>query len=323
MDALTETSTLPLTGKVKVVAVEGTSSNGVTSYNVTVEITGVTDPRTLLAGLGRSNNSNSNRNSYGQGNSGGNGSGNSSNNSSGFGGFTRRQGNGTGTGGFSGMSGANGGFTRGAGRFNTTDLLSSLKDGMNANAEILITENKGALTVPLEAITRVGRNNYVMVKSDEKTVAALKKSGKYIDVFNSATTASGSNSSSGSTNGTGRNRNNNNQSSSSLSSSRNTLKQNEAYYKNAIPTLVEVGANNTTSMQITSGLKTGQVVLLPPLVAGSSSSSSTRTGSGLGGMLGGGAGGLGGGQFTRNSGNGGNATRSGNGANRSGSGGGN
>lgn len=302
LDALTETSTLPLTGKVTVVAVEGTSTGGVTAYNVTVEITGVTDPRTLFSAAGRTGNGNFTRRAggtnFGQGTASGGGTKTASGTGSArTGGFTRGQGGGNGT--FTGMSGGMGS------RFNTTNLLSSLKDGMNANASILITENKGVLAVPLEAISRVNGTNYVMVKSDAAKVAALKKSGKYIDVFNT-TTKSTSNS------GVNTGGNSNSQAGNSISSSRNVLKQNEAYYANTIPTAVEVGVNNSTSIQITSGLKAGDVVLLPPVVAGTSSSSgNSRSGaSGIGGMLGGGGGNFSGGNQNRNSGYGGASTRS-------------
>ena len=44
VDALEKTSALPLKGKVKVVAVEGIPMNGVTTYDVTVAVTGVTNP---------------------------------------------------------------------------------------------------------------------------------------------------------------------------------------------------------------------------------------------------------------------------------------
>lgn len=386
VDALTQTSTLPLIGKVKDVAVEGSASNGVTTYDVTIEITGVTDPMTLFSryrnsgngngqgfsggsGSGGSNSGGSGyngRNGYGQGSGSGNGnggsrngygqnSGNSSNGSgsrNGYGnGSSSGYGSGSGqrSGGFGGFSGMGSGSGSGSSRFSmfdTSTLLSSLKDGMNADAEIVIENYKNVTAVPLEAITRYKGQSYVMVKSDAATVAKLKKSGKYVDVFadSSATLGSTSSQSSGSgygnrsSNGnssSGSSRRNGygsfgsgsassgyqrsgygNSSSSSMSSIRNSLQQYKEYYKNAIPTAVEVGVNNSGYMQILSGVKTGDVVLLPPLVTASKSSSSSSNSSssfsmGLGGMGGGMGGGFpsGGGQF-RNSGSGSGSSRS-------------
>ena len=40
VDALQQTSTIPLKGVVKVIAVKGTSTNGVTTYPITVSING-------------------------------------------------------------------------------------------------------------------------------------------------------------------------------------------------------------------------------------------------------------------------------------------
>jgi HlyD family secretion protein len=323
VDALSTTSTLPLTGKVKQVAVEGTSSNGVTTYNVTVAVTGVTDPRTLFSSFMRAGNGNNSgqgtrgMGNYNQGASGNSTRGNRTNGTQGSGNSARttggaNQGNGTRNNGFSGMRGQNGSSNRGFAQFDTSTLLSSLKDGMNANATVYLTKNKGVLSVPLEAVSRISGKSYVMVNSDAATIDALKKSGKYIDIFSTTTNKSNA--------GGTQNSGNNN---SAMSTGRNSLIANKDYYKNAIPTVVEVGVNTDTDIQITSGLKAGAVVILPPVVAGTSSSGANRSGFGMFGGGGGGGGNYGGGQQNRAGGNNARTSAGGNSRTNAGSGGGN
>lgn len=234
VDALKETTTKPLTGKVTHIAQEGTSQNGVTTYPVTVSI----------------------------------------------------------------------------------DPYDGLMGGMNANATIYVTRKDNVVYVPLEAIQQIGGKTYVMVKGNPETIAQMKKDGTYIDLFSGNIRPNGSESNTGNTNGnssgnsnagsganTGRNGNYNRNAgngsgasggsgSTNGSTSQNTGSSNSStesrainsalsrlkdYYADAIPTPVEVGLNNETNIEIVSGLKAGDVVILPPLATGSSSTGSSQT----------------------------------------------
>ena len=83
----------------------------------------------------------------------------------------------------------------------------------------------------------------------------------------------------------------------SASSSRNAMSTaNQGYYANTTMKMVELGINNEQYVEITSGLSEGDVVVLPPLVTSSSSNTNTNNQSGLGfgGMGMGSMGGMGG-----------------------------
>jgi HlyD family secretion protein len=219
VDALETTLSIPLKGKVKAIAVEGTPSNGVTTYDVTVAVTGVT---TTVKATGAKASKKGNKKG---GKKGGTNPGQSNGN--------------------------------GGGKINRI-LLTSLKDGMNANGTIYLTQKKGVLTVPIEAIFKIDKKNYVMVKSDVKTIEELKKNRKYIDVFKTT------------------------------SSSGNVSNKNAAYYSTAIPTEVKIGINTDSSVEITSGIKANDVVILPPLI-GVSKGSSKISDNNLSSVLGGNA----------------------------------
>lgn len=157
------------------------------------------------------------------------------------------------------------------------DNSDKLKIGMNADAEIYISRKSDVLYVPLEATHRVGGKTYVMVKGDEAKVEEMKKNGTYTDIF----TGGGRTKS----NGTG---NNGQASSSQNSSSKNSaLKQNEEYYKDAIPTLVEVGLSDETNIEIVSGLNEGDVVILPAVQTGNTQTNTSQQRQQGGGMPGG------------------------------------
>ena len=86
-------------------------------------------------------------------------------------------------------------------------------------------------------------------------------------------------------------------SSNSASSSRNAMSTaNQGYYANTTMKMVELGINNEQYVEITSGLSEGDVVVLPQLVTSSSSNTNTNNQSGLGfgGMGMGSMGGMGG-----------------------------
>lgn len=320
VDALSQTSVVPLRGVVSVISVEGSSQNGVTTYPVTIKVTGVSNNfanlmrNRMSSGNGTGNSGQgfrnwSSNNGSGNGASGqgsqsfsgggssqGNGNASGSGSGQGNGNWTRNwsgQGNGSGNSSGSGTNGMSG-FRRNGGqgrnRLGLTSMLSELKDGMNANAEILISENPGVLTVPIESVLRVNGNSYVMVKSDAKTIENLKKSGKYTDIFNTSNTSSSSGRSSGN-NQNGSTSGNSNR--TSLNGALNRLKKNQDYYKDSIPTAVEVGVNNDTDIQIVSGLKAGQIVLLPPIIASQSNTNGNNSGFGMFGAGGGSFGGNG------------------------------
>ena len=135
---------------------------------------------------------------------------------------------------------------------------------MNANGTIYLTQNKGALTVPIDAVFNIAGKSYVMLKSDMATIEKLKKDRKYIDVFNTTNVSSGR----------------------SISSSENVLKKYVEYFSTTIPTLVEIGINTDANVEITSGIKANDIVVMPPL-AEVSKGSSGKSGKGLGGLLGG------------------------------------
>lgn len=183
LDALSDTTVRPLTGQVSKVAVEGTSSNGVTTYQVTIKV----------------------------------------------------------------------------------DKSDRLKSGMNANGEVIINNKTGVLTAPVQAVYRVGGKSYVMIKGDAKTIEKMRKDGTYIDLFSAQPTTPGNTG-----NGNQSNRQQGTQGGNQTQRTQsNTLVQNKEYFANAIPIEVETGINNQTNIEIITGLKEGDVVILPPTALGS------------------------------------------------------
>lgn len=252
IDAISDTTMKPRAGEVSHIALEGTSTNGVTTYPVTVKI----------------------------------------------------------------------------------NECNSLRTGMNANADIFISNKTNVLYVPIEAVQRIGGKSYVMVKGDAKTIDEMKKNGTYIDLFSGDARPSGGagNTNAGGNSGSSNNRNsgnggnsggsNNRNNGSGGSSNRNSqgaggssqnpggntnqnqggnnsqvsravtnaLARYKEYYADAIPTPVEVGLNNETSIEIVSGLKEGDVVILPPISTGSTGTQQSQVRTQTGGFpMGGGA----------------------------------
>jgi HlyD family secretion protein len=214
VDALHDTTLKPLAGKVTHIALEGTSTNGVTTYPVTVSVS----------------------------------------------------------------------------------QYDGLLAGMNANAEIFITRKTDVLYVPIEAIQRVAGKTYVMVKGDPQKITEMKKDGTYIDLFGDTARSYSSGGSTGQSGGTGQNRNNNNRNtgnanrnstgegnndSSGARAISNVLSKYKDYYADAIPTPVEVGLNNETSIEIVSGLKEGDEIILPPMASSNSSAQGFRLPGGM------------------------------------------
>lgn len=239
LDALEETSTKPLSGEVLKTAFSGNSSNGVTTFPVTVKV---------------------------------------------------------------------------------NDMLPNLKAGMNANAEIAVSNAENVLYVPIEAVTKVGTKNYVFVQSDAETVASMKKNGTYPNISGGkAFSATQNNSSSGNAGGPpegggeptqgGASGSSGSKSSSSNSSSSSSSRSNfgsssqsskrssasQSQYENAIPVEVELGVYNDTYIEVKSGLKEGEVIILPSTQTSSSGTSTQKSSQGMGGFGGAMGGGLGGG----------------------------
>lgn len=154
----------------------------------------------------------------------------------------------------------------------TYDVLVSIdnpdkvKLGMNANVTIDVQTKDNALLVPSEAVISSGGNKYVMVPS------------------------SGSNSSGSSSNGVGSSRSGSwsgNSSRSSGSGTRNSSGRTAAGRR----VEVQTGLSNENSIEITSGLKEGDSVLVTIPTVSSNSQTKQQNSSGLSSGFGGGFGG--------------------------------
>lgn len=268
LDAIESTTTTPIVGNVSSIAIDSTSSNGVTTYPVTIS--------------------------------------------------------------FDGQDGILG--------------------GMNADAEILVSDATDALYVPIEAVTTVGDKSYVWVqKSTESTTDTGSESGQTVTNGppdsnfappDSTNTTGSDNSSNNSThsfqgsnstdsdntdsdstgsdstdsNSIGSDSTDSNNIGSDSTSSGNTgsgstdsssyssrshqgssstekSSSTNSYYAGAERIEVETGIHNDLYIQILSGLSEGEVVVLPKLTQSSSSSTTTNSNSGMGG------GGMPGGEF--------------------------
>ncbi|WAM34015.1 HlyD family efflux transporter periplasmic adaptor subunit [Caldicellulosiruptor morganii] len=209
VDALTDTQTNPLTGKVAKIPLEGTTQNGVTTYSVTISI----------------------------------------------------------------------------------DNPKDLKIGMNANAEIIVNQKQNVLMVPLEAVQKFGNRYFVFVKSSEQNGSQEGETGGFFPQggFESSQQSQGSQSwrqrwqqEGGSTQNAQQWSNSqtrgswsqNSQTAGSFSQQRARRMAsllNNSYYKGAVLRPVEVGINNDSYIEIVSGLSEGDIVVLPPLSTGSTS----------------------------------------------------
>ncbi len=163
-----------------------------------------------------------------------------------------------------------------------TESNSSLKVGMNANGEIIVNEKTNALYVPIEAVQKRGNTNVVFVKSDEAGTKEEAQPGAQSNRQNRTNQQASA----------GQQASDN----SSQTRTGNRL-QSGGYYAGAVPKTVEVGINNDEYIEIISGLKEGDIVILPRVSSGSGSANSqnryNRTGGGMpGGMTGGMTGGM-------------------------------
>jgi len=153
------------------------------------------------------------------------------------------------------------------------DNLDKLKGGMNANGNIEVANKQEVLYVPIEAVTTMGIKSFVWVKSASASAA---KSG--------STPATGSPTAGSKAKGVRTGTSNGAAGAGSATTSATN------YYQGAVRTSVVVGVNNDTSIEITSGLKEGEVVILPETQVASTTKTTTKGTIGLGGLTGGGGG---------------------------------
>jgi HlyD family secretion protein len=179
-----------------------------------------------------------------------------------------------------------------------------IKGSMNANAEILITNVENVLMVPVEAVSKQNNKSYVWVKSAQGSGTSTSKDKNPQAATGQDTSAAESNITGVGQNraATGANRNtgNNNPTAGtnkaaggnvsigklvngSSSNSSKSTQTTQNYYAGAVRTEVQVGANNATYIEIKSGLKAGDVVVLPQTKTTSSSTQSTQA-QGMGGF---------------------------------------
>lgn len=165
-----------------------------------------------------------------------------------------------------------------------------LKSGMNVDAAILVVNRQDALLVPVEAIQKMGDGYIVWVKDAQPwgtyTGQSERMPGGRMGMRNQmnnqeddrntedrkdaqARPDAGSNGSSGSE-----------QNRSRVSQARNRNMQGTVnnYYSGATPVRVEVGAHNGTYVEITEGLREGDIVVLPPLASASPNSNASAQG---------------------------------------------
>lgn len=219
IDALTDTTSKPLSGKVSKVAIQGTSNNGVATYPVTIAV----------------------------------------------------------------------------------DNPERLKEGMNANATIIVNSKSNVLYVPIEAVQKFGNRSVVMVKGTPEEIAAQKsrhaqfaggsgRTGNRQNGGQGSGQTSGQNAgqSGGQTNGQTSGQSGRTGNANSQEQQRNSA--NQQYYANAVPKQVETGINNDSNIEIISGLKEGDEIILPPVTRSQSTQQNGGNNRGPGGFGGGGGG---------------------------------
>lgn len=136
-----------------------------------------------------------------------------------------------------------------------------IKSGMNANAEIIIQKKENALSVPISAIQRMGRQSLVYTK---------KKPGENNQDITAFQVNRSENQTSGSRNASNSNssntRTNTGQSSSAASRMQAALK---SLGPNMTVKSVETGMNNDSDIEIIQGLSEGDSVYVPVAAAAS------------------------------------------------------
>lgn len=201
-----------------------------------------------------------------------------------------------------------------------------IRPGMNVSLEIFVQDKQNTLYVPIEAIQKIGNKNYVYVKGGtgngfEEFTKLMQENRQKNSSGSGNSSKSTSGSSSGSTNKTsGSSSSTNRSTSSSSSTNRNSSSSNTnrtntnggglgsifgkssssgsntgktsvnytQYYQNTALKEVELGINNTSYIEILSGVSEGDEVVIPPTISTSSSQNNAGFG-GMGIMGGGGA----------------------------------
>lgn len=166
------------------------------------------------------------------------------------------------------------------------DNLDKLKGGMNANGEIVVSNKENVLNLPIEAITTTNGKSFVYVSkagSGSSTGAGGNAAmGGQAGQAGTATTGTvKGNSKRNSTANTGKV--SASKIASSLGKSSSATSGNQNYYDGSVQTQVKVGSNNDTSIEITSGIKEGDVIVLPQTQAASTTKSTSTKSSGMGG----------------------------------------
>lgn len=199
--------------------------------------------------------------------------------------------------------------------------LDKLKGGMNANANIIVSNKQNILYVPIEAITTVNGKSYVRVKGTGSSGNQGFNIGNESSGSSTSSTkrsSSGSNQSGGQPGGEmagepgggqggepGSSSSNTNEATVSTKFSSSSKKASSFFRRSSSSSAqgynagtsmkpVEVGVSNDDYIEITSGLNEGDVVILPSTQSASSSSSSSSSSSRSSRMGGGIMGGMGG-----------------------------
>ncbi|MBU3102144.1 MULTISPECIES: efflux RND transporter periplasmic adaptor subunit [Clostridium] len=176
------------------------------------------------------------------------------------------------------------------------DNLGILKGGMNANGEIEVSNKDNILYVPIEAITTVNDKSYVYIKTaGAKSSGDGAMGGQPGDGETKTTTGSSKESAAKVTTKITQDAKSVRSKAKATDKTSGKASTKANYYDGSTKTQVEVGSNNDTYIEITSGVKEGDVIVLPQTQAASTTKSTTKTkSSGSGGNSGGGAPGGGG-----------------------------
>lgn len=145
----------------------------------------------------------------------------------------------------------------------------NLRGGMNANAEIFITQKKNTLYVPLEAVFKSGGKTYVMVNGSGQQEELPEENTESTDKVKNTSGGLGYS-------GAGYNTKNRGTSKQAVIANSDkspaaNIKNNpqlKNYYNGTIRKQVEVGINNDSYIEIVGGLKEGDEVILPPVTLG-------------------------------------------------------
>jgi len=143
-----------------------------------------------------------------------------------------------------------------------------LRTGMNVNGKIMISSRNNVLTVPLEAISKdENGKTYVYVKTDMED---MKGSGRPEKVSGNGAVINEADNKTGNEPNTNAKGANTGKTGNAAGTKTTRLVNGNNYYAGSERTEVVTGVNDDTNIEIISGLKAGQVVVLPPVSAKSS-----------------------------------------------------